>query len=103
MRNSFSGTRNSDVFQGFSSNHRLRVLKSSFVNSNASIFFVLIICWPIGNNSIPSAFTPFAIAANKAVPLPANGSRITPSTTLYFSNRYSTKEAENASLNLYHR
>jgi hypothetical protein len=47
---------------------------------------------------MPSESIPKELAANKAVPLPAKGSKIRPAVTPYYWNKYSTNDAEKASL-----
>src|SRR3989304_3469331 len=64
--------------------HFLSVAKSVVENSLSIHLLDRMICWPIGRSSMPSAFIPASLAANKAVPLPANGSNTLPDVIPYF-------------------
>src|SRR4030067_3798196 len=92
-----------ECLHGLSLIHFLSVAKSSAENSLSIHLLDRMICWPIGRSSMPSAFIPDSLAANKAVPLPAKGSSTLPDVILYLDNKISMRDAEKASLYLYQR
>src|SRR5437016_14400090 len=92
-----------DFSQGQVRSQQSRTEKSS-EEKRSKIFFAVITWWPIGNNSIPSVCNPALLPTKSDVPLPAKGSRsLAPFLMLWNFIRYSIKEAEKPSLNLYQR
>src|SRR4030065_1681531 len=94
MRNIERGILTFDLYQGRSVPQRLRVAKSAVVNSFSKHFFARIICCPTRSSSTPSASIPASLAANKAVPLPANGSTTLPDVIPYLDNNISMRDDE---------
>ena len=101
MRISRRGTRLVQERQGISLRHLVSAAtawaRSLLIRQRASMTRC-----PIGSSSMPSASMPRAAAANRAVPLPANGSNSEPCLIPYSSSSRLTRAAENASLKRYH-